>query len=44
MQKKNIFFSFYLTKADIVDVKVLEVDLNKKRIALTMRLDEKEPV
>lgn len=29
---------------DIVDVKVLEVDLNKKRIALTMRLDEKEPV
>lgn len=28
---------------DIVDVKVLEVDLNKKRIALTMRLDEEEP-
>lgn len=27
---------------DIVDVKVLEVDLNKKRIALTMRLDEEE--
>ena len=27
---------------DIVDVKVLEVDINKKRIGLTMRLDEKE--
>lgn len=27
---------------DIVDVKVLEVDTVKKRIALTMRLDEKE--
>ena len=27
---------------DIVDVKVLEVDLQKKRIALTMRLDEDE--
>ncbi|MBQ3035840.1 MAG: helix-hairpin-helix domain-containing protein, partial [Lachnospiraceae bacterium] len=27
---------------DIVDVKVLEVDLAKKRISLTMRLDEKE--
>lgn len=27
---------------DIVDVKVLEVDAAKKRIALTMRLDEKE--
>lgn len=26
---------------DIVDVKVLEVDLNKKRISLTMRLDQK---
>lgn len=28
---------------DIVDVKVLEVDVNKKRISLTMRLDEKQP-
>ncbi len=28
---------------DIVDVKVLEVDINKKRISLTMRLDEKQP-
>lgn len=27
---------------DIVDVKVLEVDVNKKRISLTMRLDEKQ--
>ena len=27
---------------DVVDVKVLEVDLAKKRISLTMRLDEKE--
>ena len=27
---------------DIVDVKVLEVDIAKKRISLTMRLDEKE--
>lgn len=27
---------------DIVDVKVLDVDINKKRISLTMRLDEKE--
>ena len=27
---------------DIVDVKVLDVDLAKKRISLTMRLDEKE--
>ena len=27
---------------DIVDVKVIEVDVNKKRIALSMRLDEKE--
>ena len=27
---------------DIVDVKVLEVDVQKKRIALTMRLDEEE--
>ena len=27
---------------DIVDVKVLEVDLAKKRISLTMRLDEKD--
>lgn len=27
---------------DIVDVKVLEVDMQKKRIALTMRLDEDE--
>ena len=27
---------------DIVDVKVLDVDVNKKRISLTMRLDEKE--
>lgn len=26
---------------DVVDVKVLEVDVNKKRISLTMRLDEK---
>ncbi|MBP5152768.1 MAG: S1 RNA-binding domain-containing protein, partial [Lachnospiraceae bacterium] len=26
---------------DIVDVKVLDVDLQKKRISLTMRLDEK---
>lgn len=27
---------------DIVDVKVLDVDVNKKRISLTMKLDEKE--
>jgi uncharacterized protein len=27
---------------DIVDVKVLDVDVKKKRISLTMRLDEKE--
>lgn len=27
---------------DIVDVKVLDVDVNKKRISLTMRLDEKQ--
>jgi uncharacterized protein len=26
---------------DIVDVKVLDVDVAKKRISLTMRLDEK---
>ena len=28
---------------DVVDVKVLDVDLQKKRISLTMRLDEKTP-
>ncbi|KKO44586.1 transcription accessory protein [Arsukibacterium ikkense] len=29
---------------DIVKVKVLEVDINRKRIALTMRLDEQPPL
>jgi uncharacterized protein len=33
-----------LSVGDIVDVKVLDVDVQKKRISLTMRLDEKEPV
>lgn len=33
-----------LSVGDIVDVKVLDVDVLKKRISLTMRLDEKEPV
>ena len=37
----TVLFVQFAVPGDIVDVKVMDVDMAKKRISLTMRLDKK---